>query len=283
MTVERVVSESVTTGPGSVDESTARSAVALDLTPAPGGAPAWRCVLAHAAIQTRVQLRNPEQLLVAIVIPLLALVVLSRTALVSGSGPRIDLAVPGVLALAVLSTAFASLSITTGFERSHGVLRRLGATPLSRGGLLGGKALSVLGVVAAQTVVIVAVGLLLGWHPRVGHPVGAAAATLGLLVLGIAALAPLALLIAGTLAAETTLGVANLCYVLLLGVSAVLVPVSHYPHAVRPLAEGLPSGALADSLRGLWSSGGVHPAPLLIMATWAVVGSLLAVRYFRWD
>jgi ABC-2 type transport system permease protein len=190
MTVERVVSESVTTGPGSVDESTARSAVALDLTPAPGGAPAWRCVLAHAAIQTRVQLRNPEQLLVAIVIPLLALVVLSRTALVSGSGPRIDLAVPGVLALAVLSTAFASLSITTGFERSHGVLRRLGATPLSRGGLLGGKALSVLGVVAAQTVVIVAVGLLLGWHPRVGHPVGAAAATLGLLVLGIAALAP---------------------------------------------------------------------------------------------
>lgn len=255
----------------------------LDLTPAPGGAPAWRCVLAHATIQTRVQLRNPEQLLVAVVIPLLALVVLARTSLVASTRPRIDLAVPGVLALAVLSTAFTSLAITTGFERSHGVLRRLGATPLSRGGLLGGKALSVVAVVTAQAVVVVAAGALLGWRPQLVHPAGATLATAVLLVLGIAALAPLALLLAGTLAAETTLGVANLCYVLLLGLSAVLVPASHYPRALRPVAQLLPSGALGDGLRAVLSDGGSILWPAVVLIAWALAGTVAATRLFRWD
>lgn len=261
------------------------SGAPLDLTPAAGraGAPVWRGVLAHAAIQTRVQLRNPEQLLVAVVIPLLALVVLARTSVVTATGSRIALAVPGVLALAVLSTAFTSLAITTGFERAHGVLRRLGATPLSRGGLLGGKALSVLGVVAAQAVVIVGVGSLLGWHPQLAHPVPAALATAGLLVLGIAALAPLAMLIAGTLAAETTLGVANLCYVLLLGLSAVLVPASRYPHLLRGVAEVLPSGALAQGLRAVLGGGGSTAVPVALLVGWAALGSVVAVRSFQWD
>lgn len=255
------------------------------LTPAaaPAGAPAWRCVLAHASIETRVHLRNPEQLLVALVIPLLALVVLSRAPLVTTTGPRIDLAVPGVLALAVLSTAFVSLAITTGFERQHGVLRRLGATPLSRGGLLAGKALSTLVVVAGQAVVVAAAGLALGWHPRAGSPVLAVVEVVLLLLLGIAAIAPLGMLVAGTLPAETTLGVANLAYVLLLGLSAVLVPASHYPPAVRPVAAGLPSGALAQALRQVCAGGGLPLVAVAVLLAWAVVGSLLAVRFFRWD
>lgn len=280
--------DSLTVGPAgrSLSDGAGGDPVPLDLTPegAGAGAPLWRCVLAHAGIQTRVQLRNPEQLLVAVVIPLLALVVLARTSLVTTTGSRIALAVPGVLALAVLSTAFTSLAITTGFERAHGVLRRLGATPLSRGGLLGGKALSVLAVVAAQAIVIVLAGSLMGWRPQVAHPLTASLATAALLVLGIAALAPLAMLIAGTLAAETTLGVANLCYVLLLGLSAVLVPASHYPHLLRGVAEVLPSGALAQGLRAvLGSGGGSAAAPVALLIGWAVVGSLFAVRSFRWD
>ena len=269
--------------PGGIP-SAAAGLGALTPAPAPGGAPAWRCVLAHAVIETRVHLRNPEQLLVAVVLPLLALVVLARSPLVAGTaGSRVDVAVPGVLALCVLSTAFVSLAITTGFERQHGVLRRLGATPLSRGGLLAGKALSTAVAVAGQVVVVAMVGFALGWHPRAARPALAVVEVVALLLAGIAAIAPLGMLVAGTLPAETTLGVANLVYVLLLGLSAVLVPVSHYPHLLRPVASALPPGALAEALRRVCAGGTVSAAAIVVLAVWAVVGSVLAVRFFRWD
>ena len=259
-----------------------RPAGRLDLTPAPtpAGAPAWRCVLAHAGIETRIHLRNPEQLLVALVLPLLALVVLARTGVVTSAGPRVQLAVPGALALAVLSTAFTSLAITTGFERGHGVLLRLGATPLSRGRLLAGKSLSVLGIVVGQAAVLVGAGLVLGWRPVRPHPAAVAVEILALLVLGIAAIAPLALIVAGRLPAETTLGVANLGYVLLVGLSAVLVPASHYPHLLRPVAAGLPSGALAEALRQVLSGTGLPLGSAAVLVVWAAVGSVLASRWF---
>ena len=78
-------------------------------------------------------LRNGEQLLLTLVIPVLLLAAFSQEDLVSyGPGSRIDFLAPGILALAVMSTAFTSLAIATGFERRYGVLKRLGATPLSR-------------------------------------------------------------------------------------------------------------------------------------------------------
>ncbi len=46
----------------------------------------------------------------------------------------VDVFTPGVLALAVMSTAFTSLAIATGFERRYGVIKRLGASPLPRSG-----------------------------------------------------------------------------------------------------------------------------------------------------
>lgn len=265
--------------------TTVDTAGPLLLTPAPqpAAAPAWRCVLAHAGIETRIHLRNPEQLLVALVLPLLALVVLARTTLVATTRPRIDLAVPGSIALAVLSTAFTSLAITTGFERGHGVLRRLGATPLSRARLLAGKSISVLGIVIGQAVVLVVAGLVLGWRPGLPHPAVTAAETLLLLVLGIAAIAPLAMLVAGTLPAETTLGVANLVYVLLIGLSAVVVPAANYPELVRPIAAGLPSGALAEGLRHVLSGAGLPLGAVAVLVVWAAAGSVLASRWFRWD
>ena len=75
-----------------------------------------------------------------------------------GPGTRIDFLAPGILALAVMSTAFTSQAIATGFERRYGVLKRLGSTPLRRSGLITAKTLTVLVVELLQTVVIVAVG-----------------------------------------------------------------------------------------------------------------------------
>src|SRR5476649_166748 len=89
-------------------------------------APARTRVLAQARFETGTLLRNGEQLLVAVVLPAMALVGLALSHSPSlGPGRRIDLAVPGVLALAVISTAFTGQAISTAFDRRYGVLRLL--------------------------------------------------------------------------------------------------------------------------------------------------------------
>lgn len=255
----------------------------LDLSPAPGSQPLHRLVAVHAAMEIKLLLRNGEQLLLAIVIPLLVLVggTEARGVLSLGSGRRIDVLTPGVLALAVLSTAFTSLAIATAFERRYGVLKRLGSSPLPRSGLLLGKVASLLVIETAQLCLICAVGIALGWQPS-GGPGAVLAAGL-LVVLGTAAFAALGLLMAGTLRAEATLAAANLVYVVLVAAGAVVVPLSKYPGWMQPLVAALPSGALAEGLRQVSTGAGVGGSRLLVLACWSAGAGAVAARTFRWE
>lgn len=256
---------------------------ALDLRPSPSARPLRHLVLAHAAIETRLLARNGEQLVLAVVIPLLVLVGGARSAgvLDLGDGRRIDIVTPGVLALAVMSTAFTSLAIATGFERRYGVLKWLGASPLPRSGLLAAKVLSLLVIEGAQLALIGGVALALGWEPT-GGLAGLAAALL-LVGLGTAAFASWALLLAGTLRAEATLALANLVYVVLLVAGAVVIPLDRYPDTLQPLVAALPSGALAEGLRQAANGGGLDLAAVAALAGWAVVGAAITARRFRWE
>ncbi len=249
----------------------------MSLAPAP--APLARRVLAQARLETSVLLRNGEQLLVSVVLPVLALVGLTRASVPDlGPGPRVDVVVPGVLALAVLSSAFTGQAIQTGFDRRYGVLRLLGTTPLGRGGLLAGKSLAVLAVLVVQVAALAVVGLALGWRPDVD---GLAPALLVGLV-GTAAFVALALLVAGTLRAEAVLAVANLLWVLLLAGGAVVLPARTLPSGLESVAAWLPSGALGEGLRHALGAGELDVRALLVLAGWAVGAALLARRTFRW-
>lgn len=251
--------------------------------PLPGAAPMTNMIAAQAGLELRTLLRNGEQLLLTLIIPVLLLVVFSSEALISiGKGSRIGFMAPGVLALAIMSTSFTSLAIGTAFERRYGVLKRLGATPLSRTGLIGAKAASVLAVEIGQVVVIVAVSLLLGWHPVV-TVVSVGSAILAILA-GSAAFSGIAMLMAGTLRAEATLAAANLIYLLLLGVGGIAFPLTKFPAAARPILLLLPSGALSHALRSVLRNGaGVPGGDLLVLVIWALIGITLAARSFRWE
>lgn len=251
--------------------------------PAPGAAPLPRMIAAQAGLELRTLLRNGEQLLLTLIIPVLLLVVFSSEALISvGHGSRIGFIAPGILALAVMSTSFTSLAIGTAFERRYGVLKRLGATPLSRGGLIAAKGATVLTVEIGQTVLIVAVSLLLGWQPVV-TAVSVASALL-LIVAGSAAFSGLAMLMAGTLRAEATLAAANLVYLVLLGIGGVVFPLAKFPAAIRPALRLLPSGAMSDGLRAVLRYGaGLPVRDVIVLAVWATVGIALAARTFRWE
>jgi ABC-2 type transport system permease protein len=255
----------------------------LSFVPAAAPGSRRRMVLAHAAMELRLLARNGEQLLLALVIPLLLLAggAEARGVIDLGAGRRIDVLTPGVLALAVMSTSFTSLAIATAFERRYGVLKRLGASPLSRGGLLLGKVLALLVVELAQLLVIGSAGLLLGWRPSGGPAAAAAAVALG--CAGTAAFAALGLLMAGTLRAEATLAGANLVYVVLLVAGAVVVPLSSYPASLHPVVSALPSGALAEGLRQACSGGGLGWARLGVLLGWAAAAGGLSLRTFRWE
>jgi ABC-2 type transport system permease protein len=253
---------------------------ALDLTPAPGAASTPRMLTAQTLLELRLTLRRGESVLLTLLIPLALLLFFSSVdVLPAGSGRPVDFVVPGVLALAVLSTSFTGLAIATGFERSYGALKRLGASALPRSVLLTGKTAAVLAVEVLQVALLVAVGYALGWHPH-GNP----ASVLLLLVVGTAAFAALGLLMAGTLRAEATLAAANGVYLLLLLLGGIVFPLSQLPGAVATLARGLPSAALADGLRAVLRDGAVLPGgDLLVLLIWALAAGALAVRTFRWE
>jgi ABC-2 type transport system permease protein len=251
----------------------------LDVTPRGGAAPRWRQLTAQTGLELALQLRNGEQLLLTIIIPTMLLVLFASVPIANLPSPRIDFLVPGILALAVMSTSFTGLAISTGFERRYGVLRRLGTTPMPRGVLLLAKAMSVLAVEVVQVILILAVAAAYGWSPH-GDP----AAVVALLLLGTAAFSSLGLLMAGTLRAEATLAAANLIYLLLLVLGGVAFPISDFSPALRHVLELLPITALSDGLRAVLSHGRNVPArDWLVLAVWTGVGSVAAARFFRWD
>ncbi|HEX3707980.1 MAG TPA: ABC transporter permease [Mycobacteriales bacterium] len=251
----------------------------LDVTPRPGAAPRHRALAAQTAMETRLILRNGEQLLLTIAIPVALLVLFAKAPIADLPKPRINFLMPGVLGLAVMSTAFTGQAIGTGFERRYGVLRRLSTTPLSRGGLLTAKTTAVIGVEILQTALLCGVGAALGWSPH-----GAFLPALGLLLLGTACFSSLGLLLAGTLRAEATLAAANLIYLVSLGIGGVAYPLSDYSTAARDALGLLPLAALSGGLRAILSHGGGVPLhDWFTLAVWAVVGATAAARSFRWD
>jgi ABC-2 type transport system permease protein len=248
----------------------------LDLAPAPGAAPAATRVVRHALMEIRLLVRNGEQLLLALIIPLGVLVV-SRLA--GGRLGTLDQLGPSVLALAVWSTSFTSVAIATGFERRYGVLERLAATPLGRGGLLAGKSLGLVLIMLDQLVVLGLLGLILGWRPH--FTLASALGAVALVVLATATFVCLALLLAGRVRAEASLGLANLIYVLALGGGALVIPLARYPAAVRQWIELLPTAALGEGLRAAAAGQVLVWAPL-VLAGWLMVAAAGAWKGFRW-
>jgi len=236
---------------------------------------------AQARVETTLSLRRGESLLLTLGIPVGLLVFFSTVDVlpIDADDPVAFLA-PGVLALAVMSTAMVNLAIATGFERQYLVLKRLGSTPLGRSRLLGAKTIAIGLVLAVQVVVLSGVGLLLGWEPDVAGIPLALAGT----VLATIAFAGLGLLMAGTLRGEMTLALANGLYLVLLLLGGMVIPLDELPSAVQAVAELLPAAALADIMIGALTPGGeIAARSWAVLVVWAVATPIAAVRWFRWE
>ncbi|GAA1712600.1 ABC transporter permease [Fodinicola feengrottensis] len=245
--------------------------------PAPGRAPMSRILLAQSAMELKLTLRRGESLLLTLVIPILVLLGIGLTSVVRlPTADRMGFVVPGVMGLAVMSTAFTGQAIATGFERSYGVLKRLGASALPRWGLMVAKTVGVIAVIVLQVAVLAVVGLLAGWHPSAAGILPA----LGLAVVGTAAFSGLGLWMAGTLRAEATLAAANLVYLLMLAVGGVVTAVPSFAAGILGL---LPLDALTTGMRAALTGGTVPLQSWLVLLFWAVVSISAAARFFKWE
>lgn len=246
-------------------------------------APTASVIRSQAALEWRLLMGNGEQILLTLIIPLVLLVGLTVTNFVSlgvtGRAAKLDLLVPSIMALAIMSSAFTALAIATGFDRRGEAIKFLGTTPLSRTGLLAAKVLAVLGVQAIQLTVIAVVGAFLGWVPN--HT---ALWSLPVIALGTAAFASWGFAMAGVLRAEATLALANAVYLILLLGGGVIVPSTRFTEPIATLVGYLPSAALADGLRAAMGPGdmAVIASSMAILAAWAAVGSFVVHRTFRW-
>lgn len=237
-------------------------------------------ILNQGRYEAVMMLRNGEQLILAVVLPLLAMVALVVTPLLDDYGTsRINIATPGIFALCAMSTAFTGQGIATGFDRRYGVLRYLSTTPLGRAGLIAGKVIAVLAVLAIQVVLVSVVALLLGWHPE---PAGLIPAALEL-ILGAVAFTALGLLVAGTVRPEATLAITNLLWILLAAAGGIIIPVGNLPGVLQPFIEVLPSAALGDALRSALIDSQFNISATLILLVWTILGGLGAVRWFKWS
>ncbi|WP_067835144.1 ABC transporter permease [Nocardia lijiangensis] len=247
---------------------------------APDPRPTTRAAM--LAAQTRLELilllRNGEQLLLTMFIPITLLVGLTLLPFGGLGEDRVDKIVPGVMMVAVMSTAFTGQAIAVGFDRRYGALKRLGATPLPRWGIIAGKSAAVLIVVVLQAILLGAIGFALGWRPEVaGLLLGAV-----VIALGTATFAAMGLLLGGTLKAEIVLALANILWFVMLGIASVVFASDDLHAAVNVLARLVPSGALAVTLEHALRNS-VDWFGLAVLAVWGVVSGCLAARWFRFE
>ena len=242
-----------------------------------------RLILAQAAFDQRLLLRNGEQFLLTILIPtglLIGLTLVTALPLsVAPGASRVEMALAGVLAVAVLSSAFASLAIGVGFERRSGALLLLATTPLSRTSILIARSIATFATVLLQTVVLAVTALALGWRPD-----SAALIALPILALGTLALGSLGFALAGALRAEATLAVANAAFLLLLVAGGTAWPTSSLPGPLAQIVALLPSAALGDALRAVLALGSANLlVSVVVLIAWTFVGTIVAKRTFRWS
>lgn len=238
-------------------------------------------ILAQTHVELLLTLRRGESVLITLIVPALLLIFFASLNIVpTSNGHAVNFLLPGILALAVMATGMVSLGIATAYERYYGVLKRLGASPLPRSGLILAKVISVLVLEVIQVIILVGVAIILyGWRPAGSPPLA-----LLMMILGTVTFSALGLAMAGTVRAEVTLAGANGLYLLFLLLGGGILPLSHLPTPLAAFAQLLPAAALTQALQATMTNGAPFPVfPLLVLAIWTIIILLVAIRAFKWE
>jgi ABC-2 type transport system permease protein len=232
-------------------------------------------------LERRMFWRNPSAAFFSFAFPLIFLLLFG--AIFHGDRENLDVIVPGIAGMSIMSTTFTALAINVVFLRESGVLKRIRGTPLPGGAYLSGVAANAITNAAIQLAIVVLAGRLLfgiGWPKD----------WVELVVFGVAGV--------GTLAA---LGVAwshvipnfdaapaytNIVFLPVIFISGVFYDVDTAPAFLRDVAQVLPLTHVIDGLSAALVTGASlsdHAGDLAVVLAWGLAGTLLAVRGFSWE
>ncbi|AKE41272.1 ABC-2 family transporter protein [Corynebacterium kutscheri] len=239
-------------------------------SPSPEQASIARILYAQATIEAKLFLRHGEQLLLSFIIPWGMLIAIATLPLIDSPTPLTQ-AVPMMLSVAAMSSGFTGQAISLAFDRRYGALKRAGASGVPTWAIILGKICGVLVVSTLQLILLLGTSLLFGWSGAVGTAIM-------VFFLGVAAFTAIGMLVGGTLSSELVLGLANLIWVILVGIASYVIFRAQTQPGV--LLNLIPSVSLANGLTTAFS-GGIPWLEILILLGWLVLSSLAAIRWFK--
>lgn len=243
-------------------------------TPQPQRASFSKMAAAQGLIESKLMLRHGEQLLLNVIVPA-GLLIAAAVVPIFGD-TDFDKLVPMVFAVAATSAGFTGQAISLAFDRRYGALKRAGASGVPPWVIIAGKIIGVLSMVGLQLVILGTIAAVLGWR------VGITGAVLGLatLLVGVAVFTSLGLLMGGTLSSEMVLALANLFWIVLMGILGWVAYSGDLAHA--GWWNAVPTVALAGALTQALQ-GGFNTLAWISLAVWAAIGVTAAARWFRFD
>jgi len=225
--------------------------------------------------------RNPSAAFFNFLLPLLFLALFG--AIVHGNQHDLNVLVPGIAGMSVMSTTFSALAFNMTFLREQGVLKRMRGTPLPSGTYLGGLALNAITNTAIQIAIVIVSGRLffnLGWPPD-------GFALVVFVIAGVICFASLGVAMSHAIPNfDSAPAYVNAIFLPVIFISGVFYDVKHVPTFLRDVAQALPLKHLIDGLSGAMVSGrGVSHqlSALAVVGLWAAFGVVFAVRGFSWE
>ncbi|MGH2851588.1 MAG: ABC transporter permease [Solirubrobacteraceae bacterium] len=226
--------------------------------------------------------RNPSAAFFNFLLPMIFLALFG--AIVSGHRHDLEVIVPGIAGMSVMSTTFTALAYNLTFLREQGVLKRMRGTPLPSWAYLAGLGLNAVTNSAIQIGIVVLAGRIffnLGWPPDGLQLVLFAVA-------GVICFAALGVALSHAIPNfETAPAVVNAVFVPVILISGVFFDVKHVPSFLRDIAQALPLAHLINGLEGGLVAGrgsiSDHLTALAVIGVWALLGITLAIRGFSWD
>lgn len=229
-------------------------------------------------LERRMFWRNPSAAFFNFLLPLLFLALFGG--LYAGDQENLDVLVPGIAGMSIVSTTFVAITHNLVALRESGMLKRLRGTPMPTGAYLSALgAHAVTNAVVQLAIVIVAGELIFG----TGWPVDWGALAV-FVAFGVACFALLGVALAHAVpSSEAAPAYVNAVFLPLIAISGVFYDGDDSPAFLRDFAEALPLTHLIDGLSGAMITGNVSWSDLTIIGLWTIAGAILAVRGFSWE
>ncbi len=192
----------------------------------------------------------------------------------------VDSEVPALAGLIIATIALMSIPVATAAAREHRLLRRYRAAPLSPAVYLAADVAVYYLIALMGMIMLIIVGKVVFDMRVMGNwPDIFAAFTLSAFsfIAGgylIASLAP---------SERAAMIIGQIIFFPMMFLSGAAIPLFVLPENIRKISDWLPLTYVVRLLQSLWFGQGWDTKAVLILAAVLVVGTILSVRFFRWE